>query len=291
MKMPQPFPCYEPDLVRAHLDDFGLFSVTIDVAAELVALELWTLDEFPEIKKPAEFDGNPFDPRLLSALCPQIEQQRQRLVAAVDAQRLPIQIESRDLDDHLAPTFCYVSLDALMEWLLARGVDSEVIRRYRESLATVREQICDGVERLQLMARSSTEILGEWYPPVRLEVVAGKSGTEGEASETNPDKVSHYELLVENQRLRDQLTQLGVSPKEQPLKTSERNSLHRLLVAMAIKGFGWDPNKRSSAANDIVKALQDVGLNMEADTVRKHLQKAADQLPQSGFWLSKIVRR
>ncbi|MFM0501866.1 hypothetical protein [Paraburkholderia caffeinilytica] len=291
MNKPQPFPCYEPDLVRAHLDDFGLFSVTVDVAAELVALELWTLDEFPEIKKPENFDGNPFDPRLLATLRPQIEQQKQRLIVAIDAQRLPIEIESRNLDERLDASCCYVSLHALIEWLLARGVDSDITRRYQESLATACELICDGIERLQFMARSSTEMLGEWYPPIRLDVTSGESSAKGDVSEINPDQASHYELLVENQRLRDQLTQLGVQPKEEQLKTSERNTLHRLLIAMAMKGFGWDTKKRNSAANDIVKALQDVGLNMEADTVRKYLQKAGNQLPQRGSWLSEIVRR
>jgi len=290
MEKPQPFPCYSPDLVRAHLPDFGLLSVTIDTAAELVALELWELGEYPDIKAPEEFDDNFFDPRLLSALKQQIAEQKQRLLGAIDVHRLPIEIESRNFDERLETNNCYLSLQALMDWMMARGVESGVTLRYVESLNTAREYLCDQVNNLQTLARSSTEVLGEWYPP-RTSESDDEGEVSAEAATSSIDRAAYYKLLVENQRLRDQLATKGEEPKERPIKTSERKALRRLVIAMAKKGFGWDPQKRNGAVGEITKALQDVGIEMSDDSVRSYLNAAKDELPKKNSWVPGTDRR
>lgn len=290
MEKPQPFPNYAPDLVRAHLPDFGLLSVTIDTAAELVALELWNGGEYPDIKAPEEFDGNFFDPKLLSALKQEIAEQKQRLSGAIDLHRLPIEIESRNFDERLETRSCYLSLQALMDWMMARGMESGITLGYIESLNTAREYLCDQVENLQALARSSTEVLGEWYPP-RISESDDEGDVSVEAATSSMDRAAYYKLLVENQRLRDQLAARGEEPKERPIKTSERKALRRLVIAMAKKGFGWDPQKRNGAVGEITKALQDAGMEMSDDSVRSYLNDAKAELPKKNSWVPSIARR
>jgi len=65
------------------------------------------------------------------------------------------------------------------------------------------------------------------------------------------------------------------------LSTSERNSLLRLIIGMAVGGYRYDPlATRSSVAPEIVKDLESAGVPLDADTVRKYLKEAADLLPR-----------
>lgn len=68
--------------------------------------------------------------------------------------------------------------------------------------------------------------------------------------------------------------------KVQDLTTTERNSLLKLVIGMAVGGYGYDPSAaRSTSAPDIVADLEKAGVRLEADTVRKYLKEAAELLP------------
>lgn len=66
---------------------------------------------------------------------------------------------------------------------------------------------------------------------------------------------------------------------ERSLSAKERESLLKLVIGMAVKGYGYDPRaSRSSTAKEIAGdlALQDIPL--DEDTVRKYLAEAKDLL-------------
>ncbi|MHB8165291.1 MAG: hypothetical protein ACYDDT_00710 [Sulfuricella sp.] len=65
-----------------------------------------------------------------------------------------------------------------------------------------------------------------------------------------------------------------------PLTTSERDSLLKLVIGMAMKGYSYDPNaKKNSAVADIAADLALLGLPLGDDTIRKYLKQGNEQLP------------
>jgi len=67
---------------------------------------------------------------------------------------------------------------------------------------------------------------------------------------------------------------------EKPLSDSERDSLLKLVIGMAIKGYGYNPTaKKNSSVADIANDLALLGLPLGDDTVRKYLKLGNKQLP------------
>lgn len=80
--------------------------------------------------------------------------------------------------------------------------------------------------------------------------------------------------------LKNQILQVS-SKSERPLSTRERNSLLTLVIGLAIKGFAYDPTaSRSTVITEIVSDLNELGLSLDADTVRKYLNEAKELLPR-----------
>jgi len=69
---------------------------------------------------------------------------------------------------------------------------------------------------------------------------------------------------------------------EKPLNPKERDSMLKLIVGMAIGGYGHDPKAlRSSTASEIADDLIRNGLEMDKDTIRKYLNQGREFLPPS----------
>ncbi len=67
---------------------------------------------------------------------------------------------------------------------------------------------------------------------------------------------------------------------EKPLGTRERDTLLRLIIGMAVSGYGYNPRAiRSDTVTEIVSDLDKQGLHLDPDTVRKWLRVAAESLP------------
>ena len=67
--------------------------------------------------------------------------------------------------------------------------------------------------------------------------------------------------------------------KTLPLK--ERESLLKIVIGVAIDGYGYDPFAlRSPTAKEIADILTQRGIGLDEDTVRKYLQLARELLPR-----------
>jgi hypothetical protein len=68
---------------------------------------------------------------------------------------------------------------------------------------------------------------------------------------------------------------------EKSLGTRERESLLKLVIGLAIGGYGYDPKAaRSDKTAEIAGDLAEQGIALDEDTVRKWLRLAAKQLPK-----------
>jgi hypothetical protein len=70
------------------------------------------------------------------------------------------------------------------------------------------------------------------------------------------------------------------APLKKALGTREKDTLLKLVIVMAVAGYGYDPKaKRSPIPQQIADDLAERGMPMDVDTVRKWLKEAAELLP------------
>lgn len=90
-------------------------------------------------------------------------------------------------------------------------------------------------------------------------------------------------------------SQLPKQSRDEPkaLSAKERSSLHRMLVAMAIEGYVFDPKaSRSETPGEIAKDVRRLGMDIDADTVRAHLKAAVSgELPSNWHTLRAAADR
>jgi len=83
------------------------------------------------------------------------------------------------------------------------------------------------------------------------------------------DSAGHQGLQAKGQQLQD----------DKP-GTRVRETLYKIIIGMAIRGYRYDPStKRGTAVPEIVNDLEALGVAVSDDTVRKHLKAAAQLLP------------
>jgi hypothetical protein len=73
----------------------------------------------------------------------------------------------------------------------------------------------------------------------------------------------------------------SIQAADKPLHTKEWESLQKMVIGLAIGGYGYDPAaKRNSTVKEIVDDMESAGINISDDTVRKFLRKGMQYLPQ-----------
>ena len=97
-----------------------------------------------------------------------------------------------------------------------------------------------------------------------------------------PDWKAQYEAASnERDALKRELEELrSTQEKKKDLSTRERSTVKRLIIGMAIKGYGYNPKAdRNSATKEIANDLEYLGIFLDVDTVRKWLKESAEELP------------
>ena len=101
-----------------------------------------------------------------------------------------------------------------------------------------------------------------------------------EYDETQTLLVAKEIELAELTQERNNLSVEAVSAKHKSSATKERDSLLKLVIGMAVKGYAYDPKAtRSEVPNEMVHDFKLLGISINAGTVRKYLQEATDLLP------------
>lgn len=104
--------------------------------------------------------------------------------------------------------------------------------------------------------------------PETFPFAAESGGTTGQDEKLRLNAAGGYPVAPEG-------LQVG-GGEDKYLGTAERNTLLKLVIGMAIKGYGYDPQAaRSPCAGEIVADLENLGIAITDDTVRKWLKEAA----------------
>lgn len=83
------------------------------------------------------------------------------------------------------------------------------------------------------------------------------------------------------EELESKLQERGSTKKAgSELGAREKETLLRMIIGMAIDGYGYDPKaNKSPTTKEIEGALDRIGLRVSDDTIRKRLREAAELLP------------
>lgn len=114
-----------------------------------------------------------------------------------------------------------------------------------------------------------------------VQIADGQSIAETRAKtiETYISTVAQLTEMVE--RLTSARNEKG-EPAQKDVSTRERDSLLKLVIGMAMKGYAYVPTaSRNSATSDIASDLASLGIGLDADTIRKWLKEGADLLPRA----------
>ena len=97
-------------------------------------------------------------------------------------------------------------------------------------------------------------------------------------------ETKYNELKSEVDALHDNIAQLVQQAKAKPktLQSKERETLLKLIVGMALGGYGYDPLARKSATvKEIFDDLALRGIALDQDTIRNKLKEASLLVGQS----------
>lgn len=78
------------------------------------------------------------------------------------------------------------------------------------------------------------------------------------------------------------------------LSATERNALHKLLAAMAIKSYEYEPGKKrqkKGVISGIQEHLKDLGISMDAETISKYLKGATAPFAPSSSSIEAMARQ
>ena len=184
---------------------------------------------------------------------------------------------------------------------LSFGKDPRVVSRkrvegilsYTSPFASKYRELCEVIERA-MQAKNLTdpvkpEIFVAWVErsgipfPENLKEIVKARGQE------TPDWKTRYDDLLgktskiiadQESRISDLTQELEKALAEKPLKTKERETVCKIIIGMAIRGYGYNPQaKKNMAISDIANDIEHLGLSVDQDTIRRWVKEALTLAP------------
>lgn len=258
------------------LSDFGIWSLTIQEAAELISADMWFSGKIDGIEEPEDFDGDPCDPRLKNALHEITQAFAARLMAAVDLGKLDVELAARDFDEKLDPSRTFINFGSLDEWLRERGYEyGDMLDEWHEAQTRIAQQICDEVAYLKVAARQGRMIANS----ISLQ---GYFARAGRVDEMDADalRAAVKDLVSENQALKDRISETHeVAPRskaDRPMTTRSRRTLLTLIAALC--DYAGIDHQSRGAAQRIRETTEGIGVPVDDGTISKALSEIPDAL-------------
>lgn len=246
-----------PSEKMAALPQYGIGSLSINEAAALICKCLYFEGKI-EIKSKQDYSSI-FDKGLENALNQHIERFVIQLVDSINNSLLDAELCRRDLDGKIVPEETYIHHQSLDSWLSERNLE---LGYYYDEYLEFEEYLLKKIEKT-----IEAERIQKWNPSI-----LGDS--------TYFDKNDIPILFERIRKLEAKLKKYNKPHGEEPLNTKERSTLLKMIIAMAIKGYSYNPAVgRSPTANEISQDMHALQLSCTDDTIRKMLNAAKDYLP------------
>jgi hypothetical protein len=117
-------------------------------------------------------------------------------------------------------------------------------------------------------------------PPVLEDNIVKWDGASGSSVSADRARIVQLEAQLAEVTARANAPTPKSKGEPPTIGTRERETMLKLIIAMAIKGYSYDPKaKRGDRINEIVSDLENCGVPLSDDTVRRYLREAIDLLP------------
>jgi hypothetical protein len=247
-----------PSKTSAALSNFGAGHLNISEAASLIAKCL-----FCEGKIEANYDVDSVslhDPKLEDALKEHITFYEEKLVSGIKNGSLKADLLTRDIDENVIKNETFIDCEVLESWLDDRSIYLGDLY-YEDFLSYIGDLLIAAENSIQKEKIKRQEI----DPRKRYE----------------PDKeYDYYTLYQQITDLEKELARLKKEPKEKSLSTRTRETTLKLIIGMAVAGYGYNPKaKRNVAVTEIASDLHRLGIPITDDTVRAWLDESIEFLP------------
>lgn len=249
------------DSPNGDLDDFGIFHLNVDDASALIAKILFLEGEL-EVNVPEyDEDYSLFSPTLEKRLSKQIKKYRGILLSGIERKTLVPVFVSRNIDETIRTNETYLKVSHLFSWLSERGINlsGDWYEEYAESESRLAESVMNfiSVQRGKI-----------------------KSGKRRWEMESDQDRIVSLERQIAF--LKGETGQESTQKRTvKPLHVKERETLQKMIIGMAIKGYSYDPKaSKNTSIQEIADDLASLGISLDPDTVRKWVKEAAEILPR-----------
>lgn len=246
-----------PDEESATLSNFGIFHLNIDDAAIFVAKCLWSNEGL--VMKDFDYYDNLFeDVEVVLEFRKYISKYKNLIVKGIENGNLNSSLLKRDLDEVIIQDKTFVDVAVLAEFLSERS--------------------------LEIQGNTFEDYTKQQNKLLELAVTTIRFGIRDKYTDLDQHTKDHIlyleERIEELEKDNKLLEQSEMVVLNKPLHTKERETLLKLIIGMAVSGYKFNPKaKRNEATSDIVGDLDENGIALDPDTVRKWLKEASELLP------------
>ena len=255
----------------ARLNNFGLWALSIQEAAELIACDMWVNGEI-EVKALEDFDGPLRAPEVKAALAEVISLFVQRLTNAVEIGRLKAERVVRDFDENIIVSETFVGYEPLEEWINDRGYSfGDTFQDWFDEEAGIADRLIDELIWLRSV-QGKTRKVG---------LSVGFMGFHVQVEESSRDELlaAYKSAELENQHLRERLAKAEMSKpitKEQAPSPKSRNAYLRTIAAIGHALIGGGSGQPHKDAETMLAALAEAGVEapIKSDALAGYLKQA-----------------
>lgn len=236
------------------LAGLGIGYLNLNDAAEL-ACRCMLCEGYIEINEDIEVVSL-HDKKLKVLLQADIDKMIARLSKAVKEKTLKAIIISREFDESLIAEQAYVKDNDLAAWFEERN-------RHLGDL-----YYDDYLDYNYSMYRAAHEAIESY-----------KLNCKNPKFKTDVPDAKYHDLYLKIHDLENQLLQKESHTSSKALHPKSRTSLLKMLLAIAVSKYHYDPRKaKNSATSNIANHIRELGMSLDEDTVAKWLSEAADVL-------------
>jgi hypothetical protein len=271
------FDFYGLDINKLTFKDWGLFHVSVEEAAELVAVDMWVESEIEAAPELDNEDVEPSDPRLKVALSKIIDLFIGRLIVSIENSRLEAAAIRRDFQEKILPSHTYIQIGDLEDWLEARGyLVGVAFEEWREIREMIGGEMQQDLRIMETIGKGGIKAIKKFtYQKSLLKHNGEISGADVTAA--------HKDLLefaAENVQLKIKLAEVEknkINLSSEPIHTRERNTLLSI-IGVLCKEAKIDISRPSKAAGCIESTAAIMGVSLGNSTIEAHLKKVPDSL-------------
>lgn len=210
----------------AEQENFGVWTLTLEEAADLIACDLWAAGDI-DIPALNEYSGHLLSREVSAQLVNVMAIFLPKLINAVEIGRLKVERILRDFDEAIVPEQTFVDYNVLCDWLKGRGYSTgEAFDEWYERAINISDRLVEELIWLRRASRNEIEEMSATIHFASIQTIDKEAGVDVLANQLKS-------ALLENQHLRERLAKAESARQETTQALAKRSQL--LATAALIK--------------------------------------------------------